>query len=103
MTPDELRPILTAYRKQVEQGWSKATAPSRTHCWLQMNWGWDRVVIDVTADQVPALADVPITCQTYRSAIDRQLRYVLHDQLDYQDVLLDPVMDRLAILTKALS
>lgn len=26
MTPDELRPILHGYRKQVEQGWSKATA-----------------------------------------------------------------------------
>lgn len=26
MTPDELRPILTAYRKQIERGWSKATA-----------------------------------------------------------------------------
>lgn len=26
MAPDELRPILQGYRKQVEQGWSKATA-----------------------------------------------------------------------------
>lgn len=26
MTPDELRPILQSYRKQVEQGWSKATS-----------------------------------------------------------------------------
>ena len=26
MSPDELRPILTAYRKQVESAWSEATA-----------------------------------------------------------------------------
>ena len=26
MTPDELRPILTAYRRQVEKAWTKATA-----------------------------------------------------------------------------
>jgi hypothetical protein len=122
VTPDELRPILTAYRKQVEQGWSKATAhPSyegadgspvgqcgvssawlqrrlledhgiataycygavysnhrvvgADHCWLELGAGPDRLVIDVTADQMPGVSDFPVLYASHSELIRDDIAY----------------------------
>lgn len=146
MTPDELRPILTAYRAQVEKAWTKATAhpdfegadgspvgqcgvtsawlqqrlredhgidtyycvgdvmsvrgvEAVDHCWLETA---DRTVIDITADQMEWLTNMPVVCFAHAT--------LKHHWIDYQAATRvplphsgDPVADRFALLTGALA
>ena len=70
------------------------------HCWLEIGGGWDRIIVDLTADQIPGLYH-PV-CSTYGELCGMRISYIATRKLDYQDVLLDPVMDRLALLKVAL-
>jgi hypothetical protein len=143
---DELRPILAAYRKQVEPAWSAATAHpdyegkpgdptgqcgvtsawlqrrlwedhgiattychgsawclgNRTlddHCWLEIGEGMDRLVVDLTAEQVPGLRHW--ISAPFGQLCDYQIAYVAASRHTAEQPLPAAVQDRLALLTEA--
>ena len=81
------------------------TSPS-PHCWLQFgrpNYA-DRVVVDLTADQVSGLEIHKAICSTHVSlAVTQWLYYDDFARLTAADLADDPVQRRLAILKGALS
>lgn len=149
MTPDELRPILVAYRKQVQQAWSKETAhalfPSRAgspdgqcgvtsawlmkrldkdrgmfawfvegmvcdeaeeldHCWLELGHSPNRVVVDITADQMEGLRSRPVVCATAAELQADRIVYTPKRRMVASDLKADSgLQSRLALLECALS
>ena len=147
MTPDELRPILTAYRGMVQPAWSKATAhpsfegadgspvgqcgvtsawlmerlredhgittlfcagsvvpihyrtPPVDHCWLELGTGPDRIVIDLTADQLCEDADYIGTAWDFMVSSRHYVAYRRTGSV----LAADPVTERLALLEGALA
>lgn len=141
MNLDELRPILAAYRKQVEPAWSAATAHpdyegkpgdptgqcgvtsawlqrrlredhgietairflAWSHCWLETVEPGDAypVVIDLTANQWPQTEKWVVVCDEFTDLVRQDLLYVYIQSLTHEQLLADPVQERLALLTEA--
>ncbi len=141
----DLRPILEAYRTEVQPHWSPATAyaafPSRPgepdgqcgvtsawllrrlaedhgitalfaegtayhlgdddeldHCWLEIGDGWNRIIVDLTADQIDGLRDRPIVCATSAELCGELISYIPKQRLTAEQLAADPIQGRLAVL-----
>lgn len=150
MTPDELHPILTAYRTRIQPAWSKATAhPSfegadgspvgqcgvtsawlqqrlredheiaawycigavrihnrviqSGHCWLEIGEDRTRLIADLTAGQVQYLSNFEILFAPYWELRQDGIAYLPRIRKTIEQLLSDPVADRLALLESALA
>ena len=145
MSADTLRPILAAYRAEVEPHWSAATAHpdyegaagspvgqcgvtsawlqrrlaedhglevrycgghvwftdqliGGNHDWLEIGVGPDRIIVDLTANQMKDMTPWPVVCETDRVMRSGGFCYVAHRWPTTEEL---SVQDRLAILTEA--
>jgi hypothetical protein len=70
------------------------------HCWL-VEWS-DLVVIDLTADQEP-LNQEPVVCAAYGVLYRQGIDYIPMRYINPEQLLANPVQDRLALLEATLS
>lgn len=74
------------------------------HCWLEIGRGWQRVIIDITADQLDGLHDSPVICATFPELCSGHVSYIARRRLTAEEVRADVALrPRLALLEAALS
>lgn len=87
----------------VGQVWLNGARLAEEHCWLEIGDGLDRIVIDPTADQLPGVSDLPVLYAAHAELLRDGIHYWSFETLDYDDILLDPVIDRLGLLEAAVT
>jgi hypothetical protein len=73
------------------------------HCWLEIGDGPDRLVVDLTADQLRGMSPWPVVCSAYGQLLMGFIKYQSHRWLTSDELAGEPVQARLSILTEALS
>lgn len=73
------------------------------HCWLEIGHGWQRVIVDITADQLDGM-DRPVVCATYPELCAEYVSYIARRRLTAADLRADDaIRPRLAIFEQALT
>jgi hypothetical protein len=73
------------------------------HVWVEVAYGGDRLVVDLTSDQSPLLRPHPVTCDWHDNLqTTRRIDYRPHHRLTPLQLQYDPIRPRLAILKQTL-
>jgi hypothetical protein len=73
------------------------------HCWLELGHSRNRVVVDITADQMEGLRDRPVVCATVPELLAEKVSYTSRRRMVAADLRADKALqERLGVLTAAL-
>ena len=72
------------------------------HCWLEIGEGTETLILDLTAMQIPSLR-LRVVCAECEALSQAGFDYIITRRLTPDQLLADPVQERLAVLEAAMS